>query len=858
MSARFRFVPEPFFVGFGFWSLFPSMKKQAGLFFSTFLFLVSFAQLKSPEEFLGYKIGAKFTPHYRLIDYFRSVAAAVPSMVKLEQYGQTNEGRSLMVAYVSSAGNISNIETIRSNNLKLSGANGAAAATANAPAIVWLSYNVHGNEASSSEASMLTLYALVDPGNTQAKQWLQNTLVVIDPCLNPDGRDRYVNWFNSVVGKNYNASLNAREHREPWPGGRVNHYNFDLNRDWSWQTQIETQQRVALYQRWLPQIHVDFHEQGINAPYYFAPAAQPYHEVITQWQRDFQNTIGRNHARYFDANGWLYFTKEEFDLTYPAYGDTYPLFNGAIGMTYEQAGHSMAGLGVEIASGDTLTLTDRARHHFTTSLSTVEVASQNAGKLVAEFQKFYSMANTTGVGNYKSYVIKYNPDDAERIKSLLSLLKKNDIQYGIKESGTFKGYSYDSGKDENFKLEANDIIVSAVQPHSALVKVLFEPKTVLVDSFAYDITAWSLPYVYGVKAYASTQRIEPTGDFGVKDSNQPVENGYGYVVRWNGLSSVKFVGQLLQKGIRLRYNERPFELNGQSFERGAVLILKTSNQYVPDLWKTVQALANENKIQLTSVTSGFVDKGFDFGSAKVHPLKGRRIAVLTGEGVDYASAGEVWYYFDQLINYPVTMINANDFARTNWGNYDELILPNGNYRFLNDKASVEQLRMWVNNGGHLIALQDAVAQLARQEWSIKSKKADDSDAKDVYANLKRYESRERDFDLNPIPGSIFKVELDNTHPLAFGYPPYYYTLKQDDNMYEFMKDGWNVGVIKKEKQVAGFVGTHLQKKLQDGVLFGVQDMGNGTITYLADDILFRSFWENGKLMFANAVFLVGQ
>jgi hypothetical protein len=828
-------------------------------FFSIVTF--SFAQLKSPEEFLGYRIGTKFTPHWKIVDYFKAVAAATPSMVKLEQYGQTNEGRPLMVAYVSSEANVSNLENIHQHNLSLARQANNVNANYDYPAIVWLSYNVHGNEASSSEASMLTLYALVDPKNSQTKQWLKSTLVVIDPCLNPDGRDRYVNWFNSIAGKDPNPSLDAREHDEPWPGGRTNHYNFDLNRDWSWQTQVESQARIALYDKWLPQVHVDFHEQGINAPYYFAPAAQPYHEVITKWQRDFQNTIGRNNAKYFDEKGWLFFTKEEFDLTYPAYGDTYPLYNGAIGMTYEQAGHGMGGLAVKTASDDTLTLIDRAMHHFTTSLSTIEVSSQNASKLLSEFKNFYDDAVTNGVGNYKSYVIKYNVNDAEKIQNLLSLLDKNKIEYGTsKSSGSFRGFNYDSRKEESFSVASSDIVISSLQPKSALVKVLFEPSTNFVDTLAYDITAWSLPYAYGLKAYATPQRIDASGNVSSANAiNNNLQDAYAYVVRWRGMQSVKLVSQLLQKGIKLRYNERPFEINGQSFDRGAILILKTSNQYVADLWNTVKDLSNTYHVQVTPVTSGFVDKGYDFGSAKVHPMKARRVAMLTGDGVGSNSAGEVWFYFDHVINYPITLINAVDASSINWSNYDLVILPDGNYKFLNDKNAAEQFKNWINNGGHVIAMENAVSRFAQLDWGLKSKKEDATDTSDIYAALKKFEDRDRDFIPSSNPGSIFRVELDNTNPLAFGYPDHYYTLKLDENVYEFMKDGgWNVGVLKKDKPVAGFVGSKVRNKFQDGLIFGVQEMGNGTITYLADDVLFRCFWENGKLMFSNAVFLVGQ
>jgi len=824
-------------------------------------FATAFSQLQSPEQFLGYKIGSKYTPHWRLVEYYKHVAASVPSMVKLQEYGRTNEGRPLMVAFVSSAANISNLESIRKNNLGLARLSDGGNA-ANEPAVVWLSYNVHGNETSSSEAALMTVWALLDPTNQQTKSWLQNTVVVIDPCLNPDGRDRYVNWFNSVAGSKYNPALEAREHREPWPGGRTNHYNFDLNRDWAWQTQVESQQRIKLYNQWMPHIHVDFHEQGVNNPYYFAPAAQPYHEVITKFQRDFQHTIGRNHAKYFDEKGWLYFTREVFDLLYPSYGDTYPTYNGSIGMTYEQAGGPAGGAAVLTEEGDTLTLYDRALHHHTTGLSTIEVASKNASQLVYEFQKYFTTAANNGIGTYKTFVVKYNDRDAQRLNALQQLLVKNDIGFGTAKGGSYRGYNYTNGKDESFSLTDRDIVISTAQPRGNLVSVLFEPNTVVVDSNTYDITAWALPYAYGLNAYGIRDRLavntNSTASVAAVPDNS-TGNFYGFVIPWNGKGSVKLVGQLMQKGIKLRVNEQPFELGGKKFERGAIIVLKTSNQYYPNLWKDVRDLADANNVAITPVSSGFVESGYDFGSSKVRSLKSRKVALITGEGVGSNAAGEIWHFFDKEIDYPVTLINLNDFGRVRWSDYDVVILPDGNYRFLNDKAQVDAFKAWIQGGGHVVALEGAVAQIARQDWGIKSKKPDDAEAKDPYVSLRKYEHRERDFIPNMTPGSIFRVELDNTHPLAFGYPAYYYTLKQDDNIYEFIKEGgWNVGVIKKDKQVAGFVGSKLQNRLQDGLLFGVQDLGNGTITYLADNVMFRSFWENGKLMFSNAVFLVGQ
>ncbi len=836
------------------------------LLLSSLLFItaISVAQLKSPEEFLGYKIGNRFTPHWKLVSYFQHVAGSAPEMVKLQQYGETNEHRPLYLAFISTDENLRDLEAIRNNNLRLASmAKDKQMPSENTPAIVWLSYNVHGNEASSSEASMLTLFALVDPKNLQTKQWLKNTVVIIDPCVNPDGRDRYVNWFNSVAGINYNPRLDAREHREPWPGGRTNHYNFDLNRDWAWQTQIESRQRMTQYNQWLPQVHVDFHEQGINQPYYFAPAAQPYHEVITDWQRNFQVIIGKNHAKYFDQNGWLYFTKEVFDLFYPSYGDTYPVYNGAIGMTYEQGGGSAGGLGAQTDDGDTLTLYDRAIHHFTTSMSTIEVASMNAPALIKEFRKYFNNAVTGTIGDYKSYIIKYQPDNSQRIEALLKLLDKNGIQYGS-ANGTGRGFNYHTGKEESFTMTAGDIIISSAQPKAALVKVLFEPQSKLVDSVTYDITAWSLPYVYGLPAFASRQNIN-AGNYTPMDAAQnQAADAYGYVIRWQGVSSAKVVTRLMTRGIKLRFAEMPFEANGQSFSRGSVIITKNGNERFGNaLWSTVAQACNEANVKMDAVTSGMVDKGYDFGSSKVHALRPLKVALFTGEGVSSTAAGEVWHFFEQELNYPISLINANDFGRANWNEINVLIMPDGNYRFLNEKSSADQFYQWIQRGGHVIAMESSVTQISKLDWSaLHLRKEDEKDTaskKDPYAILRTFEKRERDEIPGITPGSVYRVDIDNSHPLMYGYPTYYYTLKMDNNIYDFIKEnGWNVGVIKNDNQLAGFVGYRLKKKLKDGLIFGVQDVGQGTVTFLSDDVLFRNFWENGKLMFCNAVFMVGQ
>jgi len=818
-----------------------------------------FAQkIQSPDEFLGYKLGDQFTPHYRIVDYFKYVAQASKN-VKLQQFGTTNEGRPLLAMFIASDGNIGRLEEIRHNNLRLAGIEKGTAIT-DMPVITWLSYNVHGNEPASSEAAMWTLFDMVDPANTTTKAWLKNSVVVIDPCLNPDGRDRYVHFYNSVRGEAPDANPTSREHVEPWPGGRINHFYFDLNRDWAWQTQKETQARVGLFNQWLPEVHVDYHEQGYNSPYYFAPAAEPYHKDITQWQRDFQVTIGKNNAKYFDQNGWMYFTKQEFDLLYPSYGDTYPLYNGSIGMTYEQGGIS-AGLAVLTRSGDTLTFAQRISHHHTTGLSTVEIASANAQKLLDEFKKFYDNSRTNPPGDYKTYVIKN--DNNNNVNALAQMLGRNGIQYGFGLANkSITGYDYFTGKTEQYNVGPNDLVINAYQPKAVLLHVLLEPKTFIADSNTYDITAWALPYAYGLKAYGIKESFKPaSATWSVaKPQQQLSSHAYAYVATWQSVNDVKFLTALLKKQIKVRYSEKPFEAAGKKFAPGSLLITRASNDRA-DFDQVVTQTAAAFNEGLVPLSSGFVDKGSDLGSDAIRYIRQPRVMLMAGEGVNAEAMGEVWHLFEQQLGYPVTLVKYRDLGRTRLSDFDVVIFPDGNYEdFPSDK-----LQNWIREGGKLIAIENAVALLADKKGFALKKKEEKKEDKDKAEakekeTIKIYADRDRDAIRSMIPGAIFKLNLDNTHPLGFGMPNYYYSLKLNDDIYDLLSnnDGWNVGTIKKNSYVSGFAGVQSKLKINNGLLLGVQSMGRGSVIYMVDDPLFRSFWENGKLLFSNAVFMVGQ
>lgn len=817
-------------------------------------------KIQSPSEFLGYKLGEQFTPHYRVVEYYKYLAS-VSKNIKLQDYGKTNEGRPLFLAFVGSDSNISRLEEIRKNNMSLTGIKDGlntlkpAGVLKNQPVLVWFSYNVHGNESVSTEASLQTVFDLLDPENARTQAWLKNTLVILDPCLNPDGRERYVNFYNPIKNLVPDALPFAREHMEPWPGGRANHYYFDLNRDWVWQSQIESRQRLAVYNIWLPQVHVDFHEQGINNPYYFAPAAEPYHQDISKWQREFQTIIGKNNARYFDQNGWMYFTRENFDLLYPSYGDTYPVYNGSIGMTYEQGGSGRAGLAVINAEGDTLTLKDRIDHHYTAGLSTIEAASQHAEQALTEFRNYFLLSKSNPPGDYKSYIIK--GDNIEKIKSLALLLQRNGIEFGFGISKGAQGYNYFNGKTESFRVEKTDMVLSAHQPKSVLLKVLFEPNTFVSDSATYDITAWSLPYAHGLQAYATKESIKPetTSISEPNPSTSLVSNPVAYIANWNSVADVKFLAELLNNNIKVRYSEIPFETSGRRFNAGSLIITRNGNSTIyGGFEKTVNEIAKKSGISLFAIPTAFVDKGADLGSSKVRFIKKPKVVVVGGESVSSLSLGEIWHFFEQEIGYPITVVRPQDLNLINWNEFDVLVYPDGNYTDIGN----EKMLQWIRGGGKLIAMKNAISELAgKKGFDLKNKEEAKKVDKDIYEDLRAYEQRERENVSTNIPGAIYKVNLDNTHPLGFGFPDFYYTLKLDDKVYKYLIGGWNVGIIKKENYVTGFVGVQAKKKLTDGLIFGVQEMGNGSVVYLADNPLFRGFWENGKLLFSNAVFMVG-
>jgi hypothetical protein len=834
------------------------------------LTLISFSlqaqqKLLSPKDFLGYELGDRFTRHHRVVEYYKHVADALPN-VEFYQYGETYEHRPLVYVVLTSPENFQNLEQIRLNNLKKAGmAEGAP--SADKKAIVWLSYNVHGNEANSTEASMQTLYELSNPQNQKTQEWLKNTVVILDPCLNPDGRDRYANFYNQYGNVPPNGSEDSHEHNEPWPGGRANHYMFDLNRDWAWGTQTETQARLKVYNQWMPHVHVDFHEQGHNHPYFFAPAAEPFHEIISKWQREFQVMIGKNNSKYFDEQGWLYFTKEVFDLYYPSYGDTYPTYSGAIGMTYEQGGQT--GITITTKEGDPLTLKDRLTHHHTTGLSTVEITSINHSRVVDEFEKYFRDNLNNPASTYKTYVIKGN-NNPDKIDQLAKWMDAHSIKYGYASAGkATRGFDYQTQTTTNVSVSTDDIVVNIYQPKSRFITAVFEPQSKLPDSLTYDVTAWNLMYAYNLKAYALTERINAGKAYESKiaDNTTIASKPYAYIFQYQGVKDVAFLSALMQKGIKVRSSLKAFKVNGKDFDLGALIVTRRNNEKVEDFDNTVQSLAKSLGRKIYTSPTGFVESGKDFGSSSVNYVKAPNVALLFGDETSSLSTGEIWYFFEQQLHYPITTLGTDYIKYVALNKYDVLIIPEGRYSSLDEKF-LEKISGWVSAGGKLIVIANGLDAFAdKKGFALKPYTDDDEKEKaekkekDIAKQdaLTRYEDADRKEISNFIGGAIYKVSLDNSHPLGFGLPATYYSLKTNELRYGYIENGWNVGVLKgKQKPVQGFAGKYANEKLANSLVFGVEQKGRGNIVYLVDNPMFRCFWEDGKMLLSNAVFLVGQ
>jgi hypothetical protein len=801
------------------------MKKLLSCLLLLFSISIS-AQIKSPEEFLGYPMGTKFTYHHNIVAYSRYLASQSNGLAQWKVYGQTNEGREQGQMIIANLPAGISLEQVQQNHLKrIQGEK----ADPTLPVIINLSFNVHGNEAAGSEAALNTLYALISKPNRSIPY-----VILIDPCINPDGRDAYVTQYNR---RNFisggNADPNDQEHYEGITSGRYNHFSFDLNRDWVWQTQKETQQRMKFYRSWMPMMHADFHEQSFQHSYYFPPAAKPYLNFIAQSTKDLQESVGRSFSKLFDEKKWPYFTSEVYDLLYPGYGDTYPVLNGALGMTLEQGG-IRGGLISAKSDGDTISLVDRVKHHSALALNLVEWSLTNSESLKASFYGVHDKSRTNPSNKYAYYFVP--EEELVKAQDFKQLLIKNNISFSYTDVvKSVPAYEYTSMKQVAIPLNKHGLLISAKQPSAPLIQALLDPTIALEDSLTYDITAWNLFQLNGLKAFGLNENV-----FGPSKNQNEVKQfplnekklAYQFTIV-DYKSSQELIKYAIDLGAIVTYNDA---VN----KSGIVTItsLKLTDLQRAELIK----FASNRSIQLSSLDSFKSSDNFDLGSTHYKSVFVPKIAVVVDPANDVNQQGELAYFLTQKYGFKPAFIPSNQLFRSNLFHYTHLIFPDGKHGGLSNTNSI-LLMDWVKKGGKLILMEGARKIIEDKDLVAKE---------DTAKHTSTYAMRERAELSNSTSGNMLQVEVEKTHPLVFRINENsMYILNQVADFVKLPKDFTPVLKTSSKPTIMGFVGSNKKAQLANSLLLGVKEMDKGKIIWFGFNPLFRAIPNQGQTIFEN-------
>jgi len=809
--------------------------------------------IPTPEQFMGYPIGEWHTRHDRIVEYFKELARVSPK-ARISVIGYTNELRPQVILTISSPDNLGRLEAIRAEHVELAKPQ-QNTAISRQPVIITQGSNVHGNEPSSSEAAILLAYYLVAAQGEEAQRFLREAITHIDPCLNPDGRERHTTWANMHKASPPVADPADREHNEVWPGGRLNHYWFDLNRDWLPLAHVESRNRVQFFQQWLPNVYTDYHEMGTNATNFFEPTKPVGSEnpVVPRANYDKLNPL---FAKYFvqvlDEMGSLYFSKEQFDNSYPGYGSTYPDIHGGLGLVFEQAssrGH------VQRTTTKELTFAFTIRNQLRTSLATMRAAVENRELLLNHQQEFFKTAlDEAKKSATKAYVFG-DVKDASRTRAFAELMLQHNIDtYPLAADLTIGTRRYERGKA---------FVVPTEQPQYRMVRSMFEKVTQFYDSVFYDASTWTMALAYGLPHDALTAAIKfSTGEkLKITDlTAQPAavaKSNYAYLISWSDYAAPKALTYLLQKGVFVKSAFKPFTINTtngkQVFGYGTLVIaVADQNLSADDLYAHVQVAAKLAGIDVATVSTGYSAEGIDLGSSHARSIQTPKTVMLVGDGVSATEAGAIWFLFDTKAGLPITKVNTTQFGQLRLTDYNTLILVSGNYNMLGE-AGANRIRAWVQQGGTLILQKTAVS------WAINNKVVDEQLRKEDDSKIVKLDYvKAADYQgSRAIGGSIYAASIDNTHPLGFGFTDRQLHVYRNHSVFiEPSKNPYSTVIAYTAKpHVSGYVHPSNLEKIKNSVSLQVSQSGQGRAILFVDDPAFRGYWYGTNKLLFNAVFL---
>ena len=796
--------------------------------------------IQSPYFFLWFEIGDQHTRHDLILAYFKYLSS-VSERANLINYGKTHEGRSLILLSISSSENLKNLEEIKTEHLKSTIPGSIKTINENLPIIINLGYGIHGNEPSGSEAALLTAYTLIASKNNKIDQLTTNAVVFIDPTLNPDGRDRHSQWANQYKSINLVADSNDAEHNESWPRGRTNHYWFDLNRDFLLAIHPESRGKLNWFHEWYPNVVLDVHEMGTNSNYFFDPmkASASVKPLIPQENVDLYPIFAEYYVKYMDSIGSFYYSKESFDETYPGYGSTYSDLQGGLALLFEQAssrGHVQETNYGEMTFGFTI------RNQFLNGIATVEAAVDNK-ILLRDYQKRFFESALEEFKNEKIKAYEFGDiHDKNRTKAFIDKLLIHKIK-------VYKN------KDK--------FVVPVNQLQSRMVKNFFETHDKYLDSVFYDASAWSVSNFYNMKHKAvrsfDVNKLTRVNDLLVNNSKVSKSN-YAYILDWDDYNTPAALNHLHKNGVISYSAYKPFSIKVneddyvKSFNRGTVMV-PVSKQKVDSekLFEVVKSTQEKFNLPVFSTETGYSSSGIDLGSNFFRINKKVKVAMLIGDGVSSYESGEVWHLLDTRVHIPLTKIRLNQFNRTSLDKYTTLVMVSGTYNQISD-LGIKKIKDWVGKGNTLITIGSASIWAIKKEIireSLVETKNDTIFTRKRYIDAREYSGRER------IGGSILKVDLDLTHPLAFGYRDQSIPVYKNNNVFlnKSKSHYSSVAIYSKNPHIDGYVSKkNMENNLKGAASLIVSDSGFGRVVLFADNPNFRGTWYGTNKLFLNAIF----
>ena len=813
--------------------------------------------IPTPEQVLGFEVGHRHVRHDQLVRYMYALAEA-SDRITIEEYGKTYGYRPLVLLTVTSPSNHARIDEIREQHVKLTHPSESGSLNiSNMPVIVWQGYSVHGNEPSGTNASLLTAYYLAAAEGPFLDRLLNESVVLIDPSINPDGLDRFAHWANMHVGKNKNADPNHREHLEVWPNGRTNHYWFDLNRDYMPVQHPESRGRLTKYHEWKPNIYNDFHEMGTNSTYFFQPGIPSRNFPLTP-QRTFELThkIAEFHAKDLDKAGSLYYTKESFDDFYIGKGSTYPDINGSIGILYEQAssrGH------IQDSQFGPVTFPFTIKNQFMASVSTMKAALELRSDLLSHMREFYQSAvREANASDIRAYVFGDEFDPA-RNYHLLDILKKHEIE--IHELGrelSANGNTFKPGKA---------FVVPVNQRQYRLITALFETRTTFTDSLFYDVSTWTLPFAFNLP-YAELRGRAFTNnllgsvvDEAVMPAGRIIGNSsYAYAFEWDGYYAPRVANELMKAGVKLMVASLEFSsetVNGpKTFTYGTVMIpMGIQNRSLSDIQSLLSRLASESGVDMYGLQTGYSVGGIDLGSPNFNMMRLPSTMILGGGGASANDVGEIWHLLDQRWDMDLSIVEVDRFNAISLDRYNTIIMVNGNYSGINSGA-VDKLRRWVAAGGTLILHRSAVSWAKNAGLTSVSFVGGDDDS-DSGSGLARYTEMSAERGAQVIGGSIFKVNIDVQHPLFYGYRrDWMPVFKNNTMMMEAPSNRYAMPMQFDSSQalLSGYSSSQNLERIKGTAGTVVGSIGSGRVIMMTENPAFRAFWFGTNKLLANSMF----